>query len=210
MSADSPSPTQPDAQGSRAALIQWLVIGVAGVGFVFVASAHLPDGIKLPGVLTVGLGAAAGWGWGRFGRSLRIAPNGVVAIIVWCAIAGAEVLGAWKNHHDRAEYLREKWQALLNGPVAQGQRDALAQEPENESAEDREKRLKQLADLERADAPRWQRLEFHGYLSSRMERLKIRALLPYPRPELVWAAEVILGSTLGAWLTMSALRPPGP
>ena len=209
MSADvsSPAPTPPDATPHpRAGILQWLAIGIAGAGFAFVASAHLPDGIKFPGVLTMGLGALVGWGWGQLGKSLEISPSKGLAVIVWIVLAGAELLGTWKHHQDRADYLRVKWQALQNDPIALVVRDALTQEPENETVEARKERLQRLADLDESDAIRARRLEFRGYLKSRMERLKIRALTIGMWPEIVWGIEVLLGSTLGAWLALAVLR----
>jgi hypothetical protein len=206
----SQSPPQAGLAGPRSAFIQWLVIGVAGVTFLFVASAHLPDSIKLPGVLTIGLGIAAGWAWGLLGKSMHIAPNRLIAVIVGIAIAGAELLSAWKSHQDRAEYLNRKWQPLQNDPIAQAVRESLSQERDHETPSEREQRLKKLAELDGADAIRWKRLKFRGYLASRMERLKIRALMPAPWPELVWGIEILLGSALGAWLAVSVMqaRPP--
>jgi hypothetical protein len=203
-------PPQESLSGSRAVFIQWLVIGVAGVAFVFVASAHLPDTIKLPGVLTVGLGLAAGWVWGRLGQSLHLPIRRFLFVVVWFTIAGAEILGSWKNHQDRAEYLQEKWQPLVNDPVAQAVRESLSQDRDDESPEDREMRMKQLAKLDQADAIRWRRLEFHGYLASRVVRLNIRGLTSAPWPELIWGTEILLGSALGTWLGMSVLQTRSP
>jgi hypothetical protein len=210
MTADS-SAQQESLPGGRTASVQWLVIGVAGVAFVFVATVHLPDAMKLPGVLTVGLGAAAGWAWGKFGQSMRIAPDRFAAAIVWSAIAGAELLGAWKSHHDRAAVKREKFQPLWNDPIAIAIRARLQEEPEDETPEHRDFRLQQLAKLNQDDATRLQKLEFHAYLASRVERLKIRSLASPPWPELIWGSEIFLGSTLGAWLATSALQTrPAP
>lgn len=211
MTAES-SPQQESQPGERSAFVQWLVIGIAGVAFAFVAAVHLPDACKLPGVLTVGLGAAAGWAWGRFGQSMRIAPDKFAAAIVWSAIAGAELLGAWKSHQDRAAVKRQKFQPLWNDPIAIAIRDQLQQEPENETSEHRDFRLQQLAKLNQDDATRLQQLEFHAYLAGRVERLKLRSLASPPWPELIWGAEILLGSTLGTWLAISALqtRPASP
>ncbi|MBI3865013.1 MAG: hypothetical protein HY290_24325 [Planctomycetia bacterium] len=204
MAAVPPPPTA--VQSPRAAFIQWLIIGTAGVGFVFVAATHLPDGIKLPGVLTVGLGAAAGWGWGRFGRSLEIGRSALVPVIVFVAIAAAELLATWKQHEDRAADLGKKWLPHINNPIAVEVREQLERAPEGETAEQREARLKQLADMDRADARRLERLEFRGYLTSRMERLTPERLRTQPWPWIVWAAEILLGSAAGAWLAFGQMR----
>ena len=210
MTAD-PTPQQDSLSGARSALVQWLVIGVAGVAFTFVAAVHLPDAIKLPGVLTVGLGAAAGWAWGKFGQSMQISSNKMVTVIVWTTIAVAELLGAWKSHQDRAAVKRQKFQPLWNDPIAIAIRERLQEEPESETPEHRDFRLQQLAKLNQDDATRLQQLEFHAYLASRIERLKIRSLASSPWPELIWGTEILLGSTLGAWLAISALQTrPAP
>ncbi len=210
MSADSPLPQQESLPGTRSGFIQWLVIGTAGVAFAFVAAVHLPDAIKLPGVLTVGLGAAAGWAWGRFGQSLDMIPHRSAAVFVWIAIAGAELLGGWKSHQDRATDKMRKLEPILNDPIAFAIRETLQKVPENETPEHRDFRLQQLAKLNQDDATRLKQLEFHAYLASRVERLKNHTLKSYPWPELIWGIEILLGSTLGAWLAMSTLqtRPP--
>jgi hypothetical protein len=208
MSVDLPSP--PNTPDRRAALLQWIAIGIAGVGFAFVAAVHVPDQYKFPGVLTIGLAVAAGWGWGRFGRSLAIEPRWTLALLVAGTIAGAEILATWKDHQDRAAYLRGKWEARVNDPIALALKSDLARDRDNEGPEEKSQRLQQLAELERADAIRWQRLEFHGYLTSRMERTKMRALEQARWPEIVWGIEVFLGSVLGAWLALTMLQSPAP
>jgi hypothetical protein len=209
MSADS-SPPQETLPGDRTAFIQWLVIGAAGVAFAFVASVHLPDAIKLPGVLTIGLGGVAGWGWGRFGQSMHIAPSRFVAVVIWIAIAGAELLGGWKSHQDRATDKTRKLEPILNDPIAIAIRETLQREPENETPDLRDFRLQQLAKMDQDDATRLKQLEFHAYLASRIDRLKNHTLKSYPWPELIWGIEILCGSTLGAWLAVSILqtRPP--
>jgi hypothetical protein len=208
MTADSlPQEKLPDR---RSAIFQWIAIGVAGVGFFAVAAVHIPDQYKFPGVLTVGLGLAAGWGWGRFGRSLQIEPRRTIAVIVGFTIAGAELLGTWKDHQDRAVYLRGKWEARVNDPIAVALKADLARDREGQTAQEKEQRLQQLAEMEQADALRWGRLEFHGYLASRMERTGIRALQQGSWPEVVWGVEVLLGSALGAWLALIVLQGNSP
>jgi hypothetical protein len=204
MSAESPQPQQPNAPSVP--WFQWLVLGIAGVAFVFVASVHLPDALKIPGFLTVGLGAAAGWGWGRLGQSQGITPSRWIAVVVWSTLAAAELLAAWKSHTDQAEFLRNKWRPIMNNPVVVGYRESLVQEPENESPDEREARLQQLAELDEGDSKRLKRLEFRGYLASRFERFKSHALTTDPWPLLIWLIEVLAGSTIGAWLALSALR----
>ncbi|MBS0267077.1 MAG: hypothetical protein JSS02_34445 [Planctomycetes bacterium] len=208
MVAEDPPQGPPTAGPPR--LRQWLVIGAVGVAFAFVAAAHLPDGIKFPGVLTIGLGAVAGWGWGRFGQALEISGRRFLVPVVFTGLLIAELLGAWKHHQDRAEHLREKWQGLRNDPIALAVRDALAQEPENETPEARRERLQRLAEFDERESLRERRLEFHGYLVSRMERLKNRPLTTGYWPEIVWGAEILLGSALGTFLAIAGLRRSAP
>jgi hypothetical protein len=204
MSADASPPDSPPP--NRTETGKWLAIGIAGAAFAFVAAAHLPDAVRFPGVLTVGLAVAVGWGWGRLGQSLGISPNKVFVPIVWLALLGAELLGAWKTHQDRAEYLRVKWQVLQNDPIVVAVREQLTQEPEHEPFEARQERLRRLADMNEKDALRARRLEFHGYLTSRMERLKIRVLATGYWPEIVWSVELLAGCTLGTYLAIMALK----
>src|SRR5258708_1261043 len=90
----APPPTG-DASTTRA-FVRWLVVGIAAVGLLFVASVHLPDSIKVPGLFPVGLALAAGWGMGFWGTVMNIRPTLAVAIAAWLAIAGGEVIATVK------------------------------------------------------------------------------------------------------------------
>lgn len=213
MSADR-SPTPNDAsEGEPGRFFRWLIVGATGVALLFVVSAHLPETVKVPGLFAVALGAAAGWGLGRWGAAIGLAPSAAVAIAAGVAIAGGEGLAAAKTQRDRARYLRAqpKWQESPRDPVTDHLREYLAQNPEGATDKDRELLEQMRADFATGEARRRERLAFltfYGYLTHRIP--KDWGRWSYPWPAVFWGAEVLLGSLLGAWLTVQALSESSP
>jgi hypothetical protein len=187
----------------------WLAVSVAGVALLFALSARFSVSDRSPGVFGIALGAVAGWGLGRWAAIMNLAPNLAVAIAAWLCIGVGEVCAAVKTNHDRVADLRKLaiWQETPGDPISEPLRRHLSEEPPGESSEDRDRRLKDLAELERGDAVRKQRMQhltFYGYLSSRIPKTWGR--WEFPWPALFWAAEVLSASTLGAWMTLNTLR----
>ena len=201
-----------DASGCRP-FIRWMVVGIAGVGLFFVASVHLPDTIKVPGLFPVGLAAAAGWGLGRWGTAMNIRPTWAVAIAAWLAIAGGEVISTVKTNRDRVAYLRtlREWQDLSGHPIEEGLRRSQNEQPAAQSDEDKKRRQEIRDQIEFGESYRRERLKrltFYGFLKERVP--KAWGKWSYPWPVVFWGAEVVLGSTLGAWLTLCTLRNASP
>ena len=213
MSQGLPAPTeQPAAQPPRA-FLQWSVVGVVAVLLLFVLSVHAPESIKLPGLFPCGLGLLAGWGLGKWALAQRVSPTIRLALVAWLAIAAGEVLAAVKTNQDRVAYLKTlpMWQASPGDPVTEKMREALKHAPPEESDADRARRLEALADIERGEEVRRQRLKrltFYGYLDDRLRRRG--AAWPSPWPAVVWGAEIVTAATLGAWLTLHTARTGTP
>ncbi len=210
MSAEPRAPEEhPMPAGKRRAFGLWLAVSIAGVALLFALSARFSVSDRSPGVFGIALGVAAGWGLGRWAAVMNLAPNLAVAIAAWLCIGAGEVCAAMKTNHDRVADLRTQaiWQETAGDPLTERARHFLLQEPLDESRDDREKRLANLAELERGDAIRKQRMQhltFSGYLSSRIPKTWGRWESPWPA--FFWAAEVLSASTLGAWMTLNALR----
>lgn len=213
MSADRSPPPNDASPQEQGKFFRWLIVGAAGVALLFVVSAHFPEAVKIPGLFAVALGAIAGWGLGRWGAAMGLTPGAAVAIAAGVAIAGGEGLAAAKTQRDRARYLRAqpKWQESPRDPVTDHLREYLAQNPGGAPAKDREVLEQMRADFETGEARRRERLEFltfYGYLTHRIP--KDWGRWSYPWPAIFWGAEVLLGSVLGAWLTLQALSESAP
>jgi hypothetical protein len=210
MSAGPRAPEeQPLPAGKRRAFGLWLALSIAGVAVLFALSARFSVSDRSPGVFGIALGVVAGWGLGRWAAVMNLAPNSAVAIAAWLCIGAGEVCAAMKTNRDRVADLRTQaiWQETPGDPISEPLRHHLSEEPPGESAEDRERRLDNLAELERGDAIHKQHLQhltFCGYLSSRIPKTWGRWESPWPA--LFWAAEVLSASTLGAWMTLNTLR----
>jgi hypothetical protein len=208
--------TPQQVTGERRAVwtfVRWVVVGIPGVLAFFVVSVFLPDAVKIPGVFAAALGLAAGWGLGRWGKAMNIRPSGAVAIAAWLTIAGGNVLSTVKTNNDRVAYLRTKpmYRDSSDDPIINELKHALATEPDDLSEEDRRQRQAVRDDLERGESRRRARLEhltFYGFLQDRIPKAWGR--WSYPWPAVFWAAEIVLGSTLGAWLTIGTLRNSSP
>ncbi len=186
----------------------WLAVGVAGVGLLFVGSVHLPDTIKVPGLFPVGLAAIAGYGLGFLATSTGLRPTMTVAIVAWLAIAGGEVLSTCKTNTDRVAYLRTlpQYQDAPDHTIENIKR-SLATEPEVMTDTERRNRQELRDDIERGEAKQREmlsRLTFKGFLKERLP--KAWGKWNDPWPAVLWGAEILIGSTLGAWLTIFVMR----
>ncbi|MGE5192966.1 MAG: hypothetical protein ACM3U2_10720 [Deltaproteobacteria bacterium] len=213
MSADLLPPLPHEAPaGGHQALLRWLAGGAAGAALFFGISAHLPETFRPAGLLAIVLGAAAGWGLGRWGSALRIRPSSLVALAAGLIIAAGHVLAALETHRDGVRKMRasKAWQEPVD-PISAKFKEFLEHEPEGETPEARRERLATLAAVERGEAMHRQRLEyltFQGYLASRIPREWGKWSAPWPA--IFWGAEIALSSTLGGWLALWTLRAAFP
>jgi hypothetical protein len=214
MQDKSPAPKGEPSAGRQ--FFGWLVVGIAGVGLLFVASVHFPDTIKVPGLFAVGLAAVAGFGLGHWGTAMNIRPTAAVAIAAWLAIAGGEVIATIKTNSDRVAYLRtqREWQDLTGHPIEEALKRSLDEQPAAQSEEQKRRQQEIRDQIEFGESYRRERLErltFYGFLKERIP--KAWGKWTYPWPAVFWGAEIIVGSTLGAWLMLFTLRnaaPPDP
>lgn len=182
---------------------------------LFVVAVHFSDAIKIPGLVPVALAALAGWGLGRWGTVMNIMPGAAVAIAAWFTIAGGEVISNLKANRDRVAYLRTqpKYQDKPDD-IIEGLKRALDAAPPIQNEKDRRQREKIRNDIEQGESKHREwlaELTFYGFLQSQIP--KTWGKWPYPWPAVFWGAEVVIGSTLGAWLTLCTLRnamPRGP
>ncbi|HEY2252164.1 MAG TPA: hypothetical protein VGH74_13920, partial [Planctomycetaceae bacterium] len=189
--------------------VGWLVVGVAGVGLWFVGSVHLPDTIKVPGLFPVILALVAGTGLGLLGSWMQLRPTFTVAVVAWLTITGGEVVSTVKTNRDRVAYLRtlREWQDISGTPIDEALRRAREEQPAAQTDEEKKRRQEMLEQMEFGEAYRKERLArltFYGFLKERIP--KPWGKWSYPWPAVLWGAEIVIGSTLGAWLTLSILR----
>ena len=104
---------------------------------------------------------------------------------------------------DKVADLQNKREHSLGKSMANAIRDPA---PDGETDEQREARLKQLAESLQEETARLNRLVIRDYFKTRMERLRIGALRIPPWPWIIWAAEVLIGSVAGAWLAFGQMR----
>jgi hypothetical protein len=127
-------------------------------------------------------------------------------------IASGDVLIAIKTHHDgvQAMLVQKQWQQPVD-PVSANFKEFVEREPEHETPEARQERLAVLAAIERGEAMHSQEREyltFSGYLANRIPRKWGRWSRPWPA--IFWGAEILVGSTVGAWLSLWTLRAASP
>jgi hypothetical protein len=144
--------------------------------------------------------------WG-FRQGIRATVPAILAAFL--IIAAGEVTMTVGIHRRGVEQMRAQaqWQEMAGDPVTEKLREFLAHEPEDESSEDRAKRLDLQASLEQGEAKRRERLayfSFSGYLAHRIPPAWGKWSGPWPA--LFWVGEVLLASCLGAWLTRLNLR----
>jgi hypothetical protein len=124
-------------------------------------------------------------------------------------LAIGQVAMTLRIHGKGVEQMRAQaqWQETAGDPVTEKLREFLAVEPEGESTEDRARRLDLQASLEKGEAKRRERLEyfsFGGYLAHRIPPSWGNWSAPWPA--LFWGTEILIGSCVGAWLMLIALR----
>lgn len=213
MSPDSLASPPKECSSNIAGFAQWLVIGAAGVALVFVIAVEVPQRFKKPVLFFVGLESVAAWGLGRWGAARGIPPTKRFAIAVAAILAASSVLMSIKTHRDGVKAMRaqKQWQASTGDPISENFKQFLLTVPEGETEQERARRLEMLADVERGEAMRRERLEyltFSGYLSSRVPKEWGKWNPPWPA--VFWGAEILLGSTLGAWIALWTLRSQSP
>lgn len=206
----------PDAAGAAAAnqgFAGWLVVGAAGVGLLFVVSVHFPDSVKIPGLFTVALAAAAGFGLGHWGTAMNVRPTLAMALSAWLVIGGSGVIAAIKTNRDRVHSLQKqpKYRNAPEDPIIEGLKRALDTEPTPQNEKDRQRLQRIRDDVELGESKRreWlEQLTFYGFLKGRIP--DAWGKWSYPWPAVFWGVEIVLGSTLGAWLTLYTLRHAPP
>jgi hypothetical protein len=184
----------------------------------FAASVYAPREVKLVGPYGVALGILAGWGLGRWALARNLHRPLAVATLTWGLIAAGEVLAAVQTHRLGLipERSATKPEQLQRDMLTEGMREYYSHEPEGLSEEevatwrqarDAFERGEQLHE-EAREAARLHR-SFYGYLANRIDPKKW-GTWSYPWPAVFWIAEVVLGSTAGAWLAARGLRSAAP
>jgi hypothetical protein len=216
MSAE-PLPPEPKELYGHTNLLVWLATGGVGVAILFAASVHTPQEWKRLGLYSVALGALAGWGLGQWALLRKIRPSFVVIGLTWTLILAGEALAAVQTHRaalkpERAELKPEQ---IERDMMTEGMREYFTREPEGLTTEERERWLKDRAEFERGEERLRDELEarrvhrsFYGYLANRIP--KEWGKWSYPWPAVFWGGEVLLASTLGAWLAAWTLRAGSP
>jgi len=214
----SPAPSHSAASRPLADLVVWFVIGSIAVALLFSASVHLPQRVKLPGLSGVVLGILAGWGLGWWAAAKNLQRPVLVVILTCGMIAAGEVLAAVETHRLglKPEKSGAKPEQIQRDMVTEGMRQYYAQEPgdltEKELARWREGRdFFERGEQQLKEARKAARLHrsFYGYLANRVDQ-KTWGKWDYPWPAVFWGAEIVLGSTAGAWLAFRSWRAASP
>jgi len=193
--------------------LQWFLVGAVASAIFFLVSVRVPHELKLTGIYNVGLGAAAGWALGLWGAAKHVRPSMAAAALVWLIIAGSEGLAAFEAHRVGVKPQRAdlKPEQLDRDMVSQAFRDFLAQEPDDLSDEDRERRRQIQEEVDQAELRRQKIIEaqklhrsFYGYLANRIPPQWGRWDAPWPA--VFWGGEIALAGTLGTWLACRTIR----
>lgn len=195
----------------------WLLIGGIGVAALFLGFVHAPQRVKLPLVSALGLGALAGWGLGRWALARMVVSQRLVILASLILIVAGQIGAAIEAHRLGVKSIRVEQnrrnleQSKLNleqSPLADQIEQALVEEAEDEETRNRLRAEHEVARRRRREElDRQQRLmTFAGYLESRIPTQWGR--WPPPWPELFWGAEIVLSSTLGAWIARRCVQIP--
>jgi hypothetical protein len=208
----SPHAAHNAPSGELLPFVQWLATGAAGVALLFVIADQFPQRLKLFVFFPLAVACIAAWGLGRWGARFSIRAGSLFLISSGLIIAGASLLVAIKTHRDGVRtMLSQKYWQQPPDPVSAKFKEFVQAEPEDETPAAREQRLAVLAAIERGEAMhREQRdyLTFYGYLANRIP--KVWGKWTYPWPVVFWIAEILLGSSLGAWLALWTLQANSP
>ncbi|MFN0053954.1 MAG: hypothetical protein ACKV0T_17385 [Planctomycetales bacterium] len=201
--AHPPDPPPPPTSGELAG---WFCLAAIGVGALYLAAVHLPGRLKLPLITPVALGGIVGWAlgvWGgRIGPSRWIARSALILIPLGQIGMGLESyrlgVGAVRRDVNRvrlersplADEIEQALEAAESDPQVRAQLAA-------DHAATRARRQQELLHFERFTT-------FRGYLENRIPTRWGR--WPSPWPEALLAAEVLLGTALGAWLAARRAR----
>jgi hypothetical protein len=217
MSTDPTPPQEPSQVVTNVAV--WLALGTVGVAIFFTASVHTPLEWKVLGVYPVVLGALAGWGLGQWAAVRKLRASALIIGLVWLLIVAGEVLAAAQTYRARIKPERSELkpeQLLDRDMVNEAERQYFSSEPEGLSEEGRVRWREARESFERGEQRRREATEarrlhrsFYGYLANRIPEKKW-GQWSYPWPAVFWGAEVLLGSTLGAWLAFLTLRSGSP
>jgi hypothetical protein len=208
----SPPPAHNARNGELQAFVQWLVTGAAGVALLFVIAEQVPQRLKLFVFFPLAVENLAAWGLGRWGARFSIRSGRLFLVSSGLVIAGASLLVAIKTHREgvRTMLSQKYWQQPLD-PVSANFKEFVQAEPEDETPEARKQRLAVLAAIERGEAMHKEQrdyLTFYGYLANRIP--KAWGKWSHPWPAVFWIGEVLVGSSLGAWVALWTLRSAYP
>jgi hypothetical protein len=208
----SPQHSREASTGEFVAFAQWLLVGAAGAALWFVVAEQAPQRIKLFVFFPILVESLAAWGLGRWGAYRSVRAGGLFLLSSGLIIAACHLLTAVKTHRDgvRTMLAQKRWQQPVD-PVSAKFKEFVETAPEDESPEAREQRLAVLAAIERGEAMHKEQrdyLTFYGFLANRIPKEWGR--WPYPWPAVFWGAEVLIGSTVGAWLAWWTLRAASP
>jgi hypothetical protein len=210
----TPAPAQSLTPRPAADVLVWFVIGTIAIAVLFSASVHVPQRIKLPGLSGIVLGMVAGWGLGWWAASKNLRRPAMVVILTWAMIAAGEVLAAIETHQlgNRPENPNAKPETIQRDILTEGMRQYYSEEPDDltevelarwregrDLFERGEQKLEQVREEGRLHR------SFYGYLANRIDP-KRWGKWPYPWPALFWGVEVMLGSSLGAWVALRTWR----
>ncbi|MSR57446.1 MAG: hypothetical protein EXS05_07220 [Planctomycetaceae bacterium] len=198
----APSTDAATASNDHSLVASWLVLGTLAVGLLFLASVHAPQRVKLPLITPVALGIAAGWGLGRWALARRLSVPKFVLIASFGLIAAGEIGVAVESYRLGKPELQRVVNRLAfqdDGLAHQIDRAFIEQagDPATRDQFQRQSDLAQRRRQDELDRQQWL-LTFAGYLEHRIPKAWGR--WPNPWPAIFWGAEVLLASSLGAWL----------
>lgn len=180
------------------ALLQWLLLGAVLIAALTIVGVHAPAVVKKIGLFAIGYGLLVGWGLGYAARltgwRTSRSVSGVLAFVV---IAAGLVGLAFESYRQRSaavqEWLRENPETMLAARMVE--QGATPDDPRQRSRhQELQKTIRRRIDP-----------GFFDYLAFRLQLSPLRTW-PMPWPAVFWIAEVLLGGTAGAWLTVRTMR----
>jgi len=193
----------PPSKVSLPRLLIWFAAGLVAIGLIAFAYAHVSERIKSQGGFPLGLGAIgfggiAGLALGYGARRMRVVQTRVVVALSWILIAGGQVACTLEAYRLGVVQLKAEFRKDPLGGVSE---KFLAESP-TDDAETKAAREKFRADFNQKEEVRRERVQFSTYLTHRVRAL---GKFTVSWAAALWAAELVLGTSIGAWIAYRLL-----
>ena len=176
----------------------WVLVSALVLTGLSIIAAHAPPRVRLLGLFPVACGLIAGWLLIRVAAGVRLQTSRVATLLATALIAASLLGMTFESHRMFAAKVRAQFASAAPDLL---EARWLSQPPAGATAKERAQFKRVRQDLAKARRDRRRllsdRSSFRGYLAHRVLALGV---WQSPWPELLWACEILLATTAGAFL----------